>query len=737
MKNFIFKLHFLLYNVIYINRYICTSMCLGRCCLYVNSEYMLVIGHKVFSKKDISRIIGIILILVTIFIIALYNRVSIDTYQADINLDDAGNMSVVEQWDITYKEGLFSFIGLKADPMRVRFRDIGFNKYVDDYNFPTKASNLAYFDESSVAVTVLKDGVDVTNVITIGYSYENDRDELGYPIECEPQSNYCESLFIDTAQIGGLVGNFTFIYEYTILGAVTQYIDTSELNWVLFEYAESNIKNGQVNINLPETLSNMDDLYLWGHGLSNGRVSILSPSKLELTFKNMKQDDFLEFRLLTPNSLFPNVLPANIFINPDIHFDLIYAYEDDLVRQTNQSINAAIGMFIASVLISVGMMVFLYIYNKHYFKVYKTDDFGDYLRELPSNHSPAEVGYLYRFKKTETEDITATLLDLINREYIEIIDSKVNQIAENVSYELRLNEEKSRDNLKSHEQQLINWFFKTIAHGNSVTTKQIEDYSSYRVDQARTYLGESVKFTSAVAALCDQQDFFDSNIETHKNQAKSLIALPILAIITMAIMAQYFWVNIFIEIMILLVSTVFYFYYVHTRKRRSMNGQILFNKWDAFKHFLEDFGSFEDDPIPSIVVWEHYLAYATTFGIADQVMDQLKLKIEQEKIDLEKSKFVSNSYTFDSRSRHLYRRFNHTFIKAKTNTNYRISQTIVASRSSFSNSIRGTGSRSSSFSSRPSSFGSRGGFGGRSSGRSGGFSGGSSRGGGRGGGRSR
>ncbi|MCF7930716.1 MAG: DUF2207 domain-containing protein [Acholeplasmataceae bacterium] len=699
---------------------------------------MFVIGHKVFSKKDIRRVAGIILLLVAIFIIALYNRVSIDTYQADITLDEAGNMSVVEQWDMTYKEGLFSFIGLKADPMRVRFRDIGFNKYVDDYNFPTKASNLAYFDESSVDVSVFKDGVDVTSTIRIGYSFENDRDELGYPITCEPQSNYCESIFIDAALVGGLVGNFTFIYEYTILGAVTQYSDTSELNWVLLEYAESKIKNGQVNINLPETLSDMDDLYLWGHGLSNGRVSIESPSRLELTFKNMKQDDFLEFRILTPNSVFPNILSTNIFINPDINFELIYLYEDDLVRQTNQSINAAIVILIVSVSVSLFMMVFLYIYNKRHFKIFETEDFGDYLREPPSHHSPAEVGYLYRYKKTETEDITATLLDLISRDYIDIIDSKVNQITENVSYELRLNEKKSLDDLKSHEMQLIDWFFKTIAHGNSVTTKQIEDYSSYRVDYAREYLGESVKFTQLVASLCNQQDFFDSTLESHKSQARSIIALPVLVFIIIVILSQIFWVNIFLEILILVIPSVWYLYFISTRKRRSKNGQILFNKWDAFKHYLEDFGSFEDDPIPSIAVWEHYLAFATTFGIADQVMDQLKVKIEQEKMNLENSKFISNSYAFDSRSRYLYRRLHRTFDKARSNTNYRISQAAIqSSASSFSSSIRGTGSKSSSFSSRPSSFGSRGGFGGRSSGRSGGFSGGSSRGGGRGGGRSR
>lgn len=730
----------LLYNDIHIGSFFFNTLLnLGRLLLYDNNEIMIVLRHRVITFKEIRRVIGIILILVIIFWVAFYNRVSIDKYHADITLDEAGNMSVIEQWDMTYKEGLLSFIGISSDPMRVRFRDIGFDKYAPDYNFPMKSSNIASFDESSADVTVLKDGVDVTDHVRIGYSFNNDFDELGYRIECEPQSDQCESLFIDTTSIGGLVGDLTFIYKYTILGAVTQYSDTSELNWVLLSYAEAKIKNGSVSITLPAQAIDETDLFIWGHGLANGIVSIESSSLAKLTFENMKKDDFLEFRLLTPNALFPDVEPINVFNTPDINLSLIYNYEDNLVQQTNESITAAIMMLIGSGIISLFMIIFLYLYDKRFFRIFKTEDFGDYLRELPSNHSPAEIGYLYRFKKTKTEDITATLLDLINRDYIEILDSKINLISEKVAYELLLNETKSHEDLKAHEKHLIEWFFKTIGNGVKVNTKQIEDYGAYKIDRARTYLGDSVKFTNLVFSECAKQDFFDQNIDSRKTKAKILIALPIFVAIVISILAQVFWVNVFAQIAILALTSVGYVYFVSTRKRRSENGQILFNKWYAFKHFLEDFGSFDDDPIPSIVVWEHYLAYATTFGIADKVMEQLKVKIGQEKISLENSRIIHSMDSFDSRSYHLYKRFNNTFHNARSNTNYRMTQALThSSVSSRSNTIRGVGSRSSAFSSRPSSFGRGSGSSGRSSsGRSGGFSGGSSRGGGRGGGRSR
>ena len=39
---------------------------------------------------------------------------------------------------------------------------------------------------------------------------------------------------------------------------------------------------------------------------------------------------------------------------------------------------------------------------------------------------------------------------------------------------------------------------------------------------------------------------------------------------------------------------------------------------------MEDFSLLNEKEIPAIEVWEHYLVYATVFGIADKVLKQLK-----------------------------------------------------------------------------------------------------------------
>ena len=44
----------------------------------------------------------------------------------------------------------------------------------------------------------------------------------------------------------------------------------------------------------------------------------------------------------------------------------------------------------------------------------------------------------------------------------------------------------------------------------------------------------------------------------------------------------------------------------------------------VLKKYMEDFSLLNEKEVPAIEVWEHYLVYATAFGIADKVLKQLK-----------------------------------------------------------------------------------------------------------------
>lgn len=48
-------------------------------------------------------------------------------------------------------------------------------------------------------------------------------------------------------------------------------------------------------------------------------------------------------------------------------------------------------------------------------------------------------------------------------------------------------------------------------------------------------------------------------------------------------------------------------------------------RWGAFRRFLLHFSEMQRHEIPSLVIWEHYLVYAVTLGVVQEVIRQLEL----------------------------------------------------------------------------------------------------------------
>lgn len=52
--------------------------------------------------------------------------------------------------------------------------------------------------------------------------------------------------------------------------------------------------------------------------------------------------------------------------------------------------------------------------------------------------------------------------------------------------------------------------------------------------------------------------------------------------------------------------------------------------WKAFRRFLRHFSSLDKADLPAVAMWEHYLVYAITLGVAKEVISQLKVVFREE-----------------------------------------------------------------------------------------------------------
>jgi uncharacterized membrane protein len=97
-------------------------------------------------------------------------------------------------------------------------------------------------------------------------------------------------------------------------------------------------------------------------------------------------------------------------------------------------------------------------------------------------------------------------------------------------------------------------------------------------------------------------------------------------------------------------------------RKKTQIGINEYHKWSAFKRFLLHFSNMKDYEIPSIVVWEHYLVYAISLGIAEKVISKLRPVLANQNINMSNSAFL---YHMTNRSGQLnasvFRSFDKTF----------------------------------------------------------------------------
>ncbi len=61
------------------------------------------------------------------------------------------------------------------------------------------------------------------------------------------------------------------------------------------------------------------------------------------------------------------------------------------------------------------------------------------------------------------------------------------------------------------------------------------------------------------------------------------------------------------------------------RTKRTKDGALEAERWIAFRRYLRDFSRLEEAPAISLALWEKFLVYGITLGVAEQVLEQARL----------------------------------------------------------------------------------------------------------------
>lgn len=571
------------------------------------------------------------------------NNYDFSLFSAGINRMNK-TITIQEDGDVRFQEQTQRYLDYSAF-----FQDLYFTSNNEDIpknihtpQFDTTAFSNRIYDENN---QLLIEGDGTQEVIrTVNGEYM----KLSYSWLANPTDEYGDRIRpIDNESVAifqyndSLWGDATFEYDYTIRGVALKYADTAEFFWIVATTDGMRTTNVDVDIVLPTTSIDPNDVDVYLRGSTLARVTSKGLNAQNQVVINVKASQLYPGEFITTRINFPAsalTITDNQFGNDVTNYDLggtthlenVARYEADLAQfRLNYQLADILGVIFLILIIIFVVFQTRRIYVK-YDKEHPTNFYGEYYRELPAEYGPAIMGYLYRFKTTEKDDVSATLMDLVRRDYIRIDAGTESLTEKKVNYTLVLNEQKDQKELKGYEQKLIQWFFGVVAGGQPrLSLNQLESFTK-KESQAIRYMNENQSFNRQVAIEGQKMNFFD-DVKVAVQKSSGFLGL-------LGLFAAVFFVLRFALVLgtytgviggILAGITYGLGAYIRTIERRSVQGNEDFVRWAAFEKFLKEFTNIKDYPMPGITLWEHYMVYAISFGIADLVEQQLRFKYQQ------------------------------------------------------------------------------------------------------------
>lgn len=408
-----------------------------------------------------------------------------------------------------------------------------------------------------------------------------------------------------------------FRLAYTVKNAVQVYADTAELYWKFFDSRNpSTLGNVNILVELPGK-TGTDEITAFGHGPDYGHVQVEGNGTVRYEVSPLAAGELLEARVLFP----VNYVPGSTRVSTDFMLDKILKQEKYWAEGDPRSFPAALALLILNLVGGIYLK-----YGNIFRKRWKTK----YYRELPGDVTPAVVGFLKRHK-VKPQVLMATMVDLVRKQRVRMHQTtKKAWGRDKVNYSFQLLDA-GEDGLVPHEVLLINWFFREIGDGEQVSLKQIRKYVRSRKN-ADAFRGRWQEWQKEVAQATTVLGYV-------QNRKWVRLFVQCMAF------AQFFGIWFFASENWnwLMFYAIPLFFLIPKKIRRTNEGQREYEKWKAFRRFLNDYSQIASREPLAVHLWEHYFVYAIPLGVAKKMIAITRLEIPGEVQD---RTYIDSSYLY-------------------------------------------------------------------------------------------
>lgn len=543
-----------------------------------------------------------LIVFLSLLVIPFFNA------KADVDYDIKHyyiNASIKENGDMFVQEALFikgSFNGYERDINYGGSTDLLYDATdLQNIKVQGKMTNDASFDIFNDASLKDFEKVNYANIGEYG-KYTLNKSSYGYEITMYNPADYEMEVFL---------------ISYTVKDAVILHNDVAELNWNFIGWGyEDDISDLQIKVYLPQS-DTSNNFRIWAASNSTlaGEVEKIASNGLWAYTKKLNAND-----PLTVRTTFSKELLNSSLVNKKSNHDALENILEEEQKKADEAnaLRATIkrkywtSVILAAIFDVSIILAWLYIYFK-YDKEYKPVFNMKYNREFIDEYNVEVVDYLMH-KDITSNALSASIMNLIYKKNI-----KLNEIPDlkKKEYDFEL---VNRDNLNDSENKLVDFLFNKVGSNNHFTTKELKTYAS-GTKTCTEFLNTYTAWKQSVITDGESQEFFEK-----KNMVIPIVFL-IISILVFSISCINEVISIFCYTPLILGIALVVYSAIYTKKTKK--GIEHYSKWQAFKNFLNDFGTFEIKELPEIALWDRYLVYATIFGLADKVEKAMNVKIKE------------------------------------------------------------------------------------------------------------
>ena len=495
----------------------------------------------------------------------------------------------------------------------------------------------------------------------------------------------------------------TFFISYTLKDVAVKHNDIGEIYYNFIGGAwDKDIKRLNIDIKLPNNTSK-ENLYAFAHGPENGVVTIENANQINLYVENVKSGEYVAGRVLCNLDNISKSLKKS----DKMGLRAIMQEEENIYNKIAEKDRFNTKLLILASVLLIYWLVLILIYEKD--KKYIISSNED---ELFGKYNPLIAGCIQGSRNVLSRDILAVVMELINKEYLELeivpnisnTDNIISKVFKNNEKYIYYIKENAKSNYKPDkiEYYIVRWLFRgrkkyhinekiyinllealkelpkdKIANEKfkELDIKVMEELN--RIGANKSKVPISIRVLNTIIFILTMvlsiYHFITTLSNTSLDQTSIIfmiliysialfpfiiyiLIIPILLLnlakkainkIVQKVNGQKIVltsISIILIFMVIMILTAIYIKNKYllaceflicvgtlimlTDNLMLKNDPVIiedYSRLNSLKNKIENYSIMKDKDINEIILWEKYLSYAISFGIADLIVDRVKI----------------------------------------------------------------------------------------------------------------